>query len=382
MNFFLGQVGSEAAARVIQDAFNLSEETRSSWQKTWGFALSTDGNTLWVASVNFSLGIAAFALLYLAIQEGNEILKSQSWGKLVDIVVWPFIVVFMLGNNGFILANLVLAVRGIGQFFINGILVTSLGGVTMQDAIKNVNLNAVLIARIRQIYSDCDGLVGNPLKSCFEEKAQEAQAIVDSTQAGFPGFDASGAIGFINNISLDILGLISPTARVGAELGNAAAQGLATNGIEGAYTSVLQTTALPIIQFLLYAAQWVAVNLSEAALILTALFAPIALALSLMPIAGRMIFAWLAGFIGIMAYQLGYNLLIGLLAFMIVNMEGAAETTSGIGFLLFAATGAPWIAFEIGRGGGTALYQGLSRRAAAIGEGITSALSLAVKVFA
>jgi hypothetical protein len=117
----------------------------------------------------------------------------------------------------------------------------------MQDAIKNVNLNAVLIARIRQIYSDCDGLVGNPLKSCFEEKAQEAQAIVDSTQTGFPGFDASGAIGFINNISLDILGLISPTARVGAELGNAAVQGVATNGIEGAYTSVLQTTALPII---------------------------------------------------------------------------------------------------------------------------------------
>jgi hypothetical protein len=373
---FLAQAGSSNAVEVLQDALLLSEETRQSWQKTWDFSLATDPTTLWAASVNFALGIAAFGMLYLAIREGNDILKQQSWGKLIEMVTYPFIVVFMLGNNGFILAQMVLVLRGVGQSLLDDILKTSLAGVRMQTAIQNVNLNAITIARIRQVYADCDGLVGAQLTTCFDNAEAEAQAMIDNAKETFEGFDAIAATNFLNN-ALDLAPLepASAAARVGSEAGVDAI----TNGIDSAFATILQKPLLPLIEAILYTLQWVAVNLSEAALIMTALFAPIALALSLMPIAGRMIFAWLAGFIGILSYQLGYNILVGLIAFVIINMDGTVETLNGLSFLFFSALGAPWIAFQIGQGGGVALYQGLSRRAAAIVDGVADVVKLVAR---
>jgi hypothetical protein len=356
----LAQAGSGSAVEVLQDALLLSEETRNSWQKTWDFSLAADPNTLWAAAVNFALGIAAFALLYMAIREGDEVMKSQSWGKLIEMITWPFIVVFMLGNNGLILSGVVLAFRGVGQSLLDDILRTSLGGVNMQRAIQTV-------------FGDCDGAVGAQLTTCFENAQVEAQAMIDGTKGAFGGFEAIAATNFLaNTTSANLVGLSGgQLAGVGAVV--------PPGGIDGVFASLLQPIVLPLIEFILYTVQWVAVNLSEAALIMTALFAPIALALSLMPIAGRMIWAWVAGFVGILSYQLGYNILVGLMAFVIVNMDNTAETLSGIGFLLFSALGAPAIALQIGRGGGIALYQGLSRQAAAVADGIANAVRLVAK---
>lgn len=170
----LAQSGSGSAVEVLQDALLLSENTRESWQKTWDFSLAADSNTLWAASVGFALGITAFALLYMAIREGDEIMKNQSWGKLIEMITWPFIVVFMLGNNGLILSGVVLTFRGVGQSLLDDILRTSLGGVNMQRAIQTVNLDAVTIARIRQVFGDCDGAVGAQLTTCFENAQVEA----------------------------------------------------------------------------------------------------------------------------------------------------------------------------------------------------------------
>jgi len=369
----LAQAGSGSAVEVLQDALLLSEETRDSWQKTWDFSLAADPNTLWAASVSFALGLAAFALLYMAIREGDEIMKNQSWGKLVEMVTWPFIVVFMLGNNGLILSGVVLAFRGVGQSLLDDILRTSLGGVNMQRAIQAVNLDAVTIARIRQVFGDCDGAVGAQLQTCFDNAQVEAQAMIDGTKEAFGGFEAIASTNFLaNTTSANLVGLSGGQL---AGVGVVAPPG----GIDGVFASLLQPIVLPLIEFILYTVQWVAVNLSEAALIMTALFAPIALAMSLMPIAGRMIWAWVAGFVGILSYQLGYNILVGLMAFVIVNMDNTAETLSGIGFLLFSALGAPAIALQIGRGGGIALYQGLSRQAAAVADGIANAVRLVAK---
>jgi hypothetical protein len=380
---FFAQAGSANAVEVLQDALLLSEETRASWQKTWDFSLVTDPTTLWAASVNFAIGIAAFGMLYLAIREGNDVLKQQSWGKLIEMITWPFIVVFMLGNNGFMLAGVVLALRGVGQSLLDDILQTSLGGVRMQTAIQNVNLDALTIARIRQIYADCDGVVGAQLATCFENAQAEAQGMIDSARGQFEGFNAAASTNFLQSTIVAPQGSLTQTTNdilgAAADLGNRVGEQTATDGVDGAFGAILQFFLLPFVEAILYTLQWVAVNLSEAALIMTALFAPIALALSLMPIAGRMIFAWLAGFLGILSYQLGYNILVGLMAFVIINLQGTAETVSGLGFLFFSALGAPWIAFQIGQGGGVALYQGLSRRAAAIADGIADAVKLVAR---
>lgn len=67
------------------------------------------------------------------------------------------------------------------------------------------------------------------------------------------------------------------------------------------------------------------------------------------------------------------------MAFVIVNLSGTAETLSGLGFLFFSALGAPWIALQIGQGGGVSLYQGLSRQAAATADAVASAVRVAAR---
>jgi hypothetical protein len=208
--------------------------------------------------------------------------------------------------------------------------------------------------------------------------------MITAAKGGFPGFDANAATNFLEStaaaprgtISDTALDLLGAAANLGDRIGEQVASG---NGIEGAFNATLQFFALPFVEAILYTLQWVAINLSEAALIMTALFAPIALAMSLMPIAGRMIFAWIAGFVSILAYQLGYNILVGLMAFVIINMEQTSETLNGLGFLFFSALGAPWIAAQMGQGGGVALYQGLSRQASGIVDGIANAVRLLAK---
>jgi hypothetical protein len=150
--------------------------------------------------------------------------------------------------------------------------------------------------------------------------------------------------------------------------------------IDGGFAQVIQDRTLPIIQFILYIMQWAVVNLIEAALLMTALFAPIAVALSLLPLAGRPIFAWLSGFLGILAVQMGYNILVGLMAFVIVNIDNVSEVISSMGFLMFSAVFSPYLAYEIGRGGGVALYQGISNRAIFAVQAMSSLLAQVTQV--
>lgn len=363
----LAQAGSQAAADIIQDALTLAQRTRESWQETWDIALQIDDVSLWGAIVRFSLGISALALIYLAIRQGNEIAKSKSWGALIDMFIFPILTIFVLGGNGRILSAMVLALRGVGYQMIDSILSISLGGVTLLGAIQAVNTNGLLMRRIQQLFQECDTIVGAELTACFQQKTVEAQTIIEQ----FSGdLDIDRAQAFLNTI----VGFVSPAsgaAGVVGEVTGGVLEGIGDGAgvgqaFEQAFVQVLQDRIFPIIDALLYAVQWAVVNIMEASLLLTALFAPVAIALSLIPIAGRVIFGWMAGFIAILGVKLGYNILIGLMAFVMANTDtaGLGEVASDLGFLVFAAIFAPSLALLIGRGGGLALYQGISRQAA------------------
>jgi hypothetical protein len=371
-HLYLAQAGSNAAADMIQKAIAMSENTRQSWAETWEFVLAPDSLSLWGAIVKFSFGIAAFALIYLAIQYGSEIAKTKSMGTVIEMFIFPLTVLVLLGGDGRILSGLVFAIRGVAQTFMEGILATSLGGVTFQKAITELNQNNLAIARVRQLLSQCDGLVGAQLNECFDRASGEAQQIVDALTNQD---ELRVAQDFWNLVSVLI------TARTGV-IGGVGANFLGSNAlslIDGGFAQVIQDRFLPLVQFVLYIVQWAVVNLIEAALLMTALFAPIAVAMSLLPLAGRPIFAWLSGFLGILAVQMGYNILVGLMAFVIVNIDDVTEAISGMGFLMFSAIFSPFLAYQIGRGGGVALYQGISNRAIFAVQAMSSLIAQATQ---
>ena len=106
---------------------------------------------------------------------------------------------------------------------------------------------------------------------------------------------------------------------------------------------------MPIIRLILRSVQWAFVNILEAALLLTALFGPIAMGLSLLPLQGKPIWAWLIGFMSLFGVQLGYNIVVGLVAVVIVKSD--AELVTDIAFLFFLAVFSPILAVLIAKGG-------------------------------
>lgn len=372
MNLWLAQVGSEGAAKVITDSLQLSSGISRAWDELWQTLLLNPGElSLWGAIVFLALQISVFALIWFALHHGNEILNTQSWGKIIQMFVTPLVVVFLLGGNGNNLARLILLFRGFARDQIAQVLSLQIAGIALDRGIVEVNSNMYATQRVRQVFQECAALSGKDLQNCITAKQPEAQAIIDALGAETP---VRAAQGFLQAIGGFITG--SPIAETPLVK--------VTDGgyIQSNFTQVIQDPLIPIIQGILYAIQWAFVNLLEAALVLTALFAPIAVALMLLPVAGNALSAWMTGFVGIFGIQLGYNILVGLVATVLIltDRQNAIGAAGNFGFLLFISIFSPFLAVLIGGGGGVALYEGISRKAVQFGQGALQVVSTGVQM--
>jgi hypothetical protein len=358
MQWIIAQEGSESAARVIERSLALSRNITASWDDLWTTILQSPNDlSLWTAIVRFSLTIAVLALVYYAVSQADEIFKTQSFSKIVEMFVTPLVVIVLLGGNGYILANIILGIRGVGRSLITSVLQLQLGGLSMQQAIAQVINNQLAVQRIRQIFQECATLTGEPLTQCIESKQAEAQAIVA----------ALGQTGSVQAAQ----GLIDAIQNNAGEL------------IQEVFVQIIQATSIAIIQVVLMAIQWAYVNIAEAALLLSALFAPIAVALLLIPLAGNALMIWFCGFVAILGIQLGYVLLVGFVASILVMADAQNQTAisaaGDYGFLIFVAIFAPFVATMIGKGGGEQLYHGISQRAVRLAQAGVQVIAEGVK---
>jgi hypothetical protein len=368
----LAQQGSEAAADVIQGALQLSEDTIASWNETWNDLIRAD-SPFWQTIVQFSRGILALCFLYMFLRFGNEIMKSRYLGTIVELFTFPLVVLLFLGNDGRLLSESILVLRAVGYRLTTGLLSQQIVGYSLQDAIAQFGLNNLGVQRIKQVYSECEGLSGDPFLECWDSKADEVRAIYQSLEAqngnlSFGPLEAF-AEAAINLTNISAIGDL-------VQVGSGALQG----DFSGAFVSVLQDRLLPIIQTILYGLQWAFVNLVEAALLIAAVLAPIALALSILPVAGRPIWAWLSGFVGLIGLQVGYNLLVGIVAAVLANTNGGAvEVSQNLGFLLFISVFAPGLVTALASWSATSLFSAISRRANGIASTITGGISTVAK---
>lgn len=356
----LAQEGSRAAVEVIERSLQLSRAVAASWDQTWQMLLEGGDLSLWSAIVTFSVRIAILALIYYVISQANEVMNTQSFSKIIEMFFTPLVVIFLLGGNGYILANIILMIRGVGRSLILDILQLQAGGIRTDEAINQVSTNVLAQQRIRQIFQECASLTGEPLNQCIESKQQEAQTIVDLLGQGSQ-----------MEASQNLLDLISDATALGS--------------IQGIFTQVIQSTAVPVLQTLLFALQWAFVNLSEAALLLSALFAPVAVALMLFPVAGSVLSIWFCSFVGILAIQLGYVLLVGFSSAVLVmadERQSAIAAAGDYGFLVFISIFAPYLAVAIGKGGGEQLYHGISQRVAAVAQSAVQVVAVSAKLAA
>jgi hypothetical protein len=369
---WLAQSGSAAAVDVIQGALQLTQDTIASWNETWIQTISPESQ-LWINIVAFARGLLGLAFIYMFIRYSNDIAKSRQFSTVVELLTFPLVIVLFLGGNGKLLADIILFFRSLGYRLVTGLLSQQLVGYTMEDAIRQFGLNNLGVQRIKQVYSECAGLTGTPFQECWNSKAAEVEAIYTNLQLQNGTIDLGPLASFAQ-------AMINRTGIAAIQDAGTLASGALSGNLNGAFASILQDRLMPIIQSVLYAVQWAFVNIVEASLLIAAVMAPIALALSVLPVAGRPIWAWASGFIGLMGLQISYNLLVGIVAVVLVNTQGGAlEVSQNLGFLMFIAIFAPALTTAIASFSATNLFTAISRRANGVASTLTGGIATVTK---
>lgn len=118
--------------------------------------------------------------------------------------------------------------------------------------------------------------------------------------------------------------------------------------------------------------QW----LVEITLLLTALISPLAVAGSLLPLQQRPLFTWLLGFYSVGLCKLFYNIIVGLVAYILSNNTSSGNPSGGT-IIIAIAVGilSPILAVGLAAGGGMATFMSLGSLMAQAG-GVVGGLGL------
>lgn len=326
-----GTTGVELVSRSIE----LSQKTAEAWNKSWGEVVNPSG-PLWAGLCAFGTTLAALSIILVSVKMASDYQEKRFlWSELAASVVWPLVIALFLGNNGSLLSQSVLLARQIGNSQVVKILNIQLADNTFKAAISTVVLSQSVKQQVSTIYAECQGKAGKELTDCLQEKKPVIDQILAEAEK-----QNNGPLEQVRNAVQDL----QKTFQNPGEAFSA-------------------TISLVIVTFL-YALQWAFVNILEAALLMTATFAPVAMGLSLLPLGTKPIWAWGSGFVSLFGVQLGYNIVVGLAATVIVTAGG--ETASDLAFLAFISIFAPALALLIAGGGGVALYTGINSRVPAL----------------
>lgn len=357
-----------AAANTVANTLELSRATSEAWDRVWlsifrtGFATGEVG--LWIALVRFAITLGALSIIFLAIKEGKEILARQSWSDLATMFVWPLVVLFFLSGSGNLLANTVLLMRQVATAQVRQVLEVQVGGLTFNQAISNVALTQSARTQIDAIYLECRDKTGDALITCWNDpaKRQAVERIVSAAER-----TNNGPLSTLQQYAQTLFSLsgvgVATTAgtNIAALLGNG-------EGID-----IFEPLAAPLqklIESFLWALTWAFLNALEAALLVTGLFAPIAMALSVLPLGSKPIWAWGIGFMSLFGIQLGWNMLVGLVASILVIAN--AQAIADLAFPVFIAIFAPILVTSVAAGGGLSLFSALNNSGGAIFNGLSN----------
>ena len=362
----ISKVYEELAGGLLNQSMDLMQNTSSSWNDVWEYAiLDPQKNFLWDSLVDLGLKLAFFSVLYLAVTEGTSFIKNQDNSTIVNFFVWPLAIALLLGNNGYLMVQNFKIVNQIALGSVNEVYKAQINGLSMKESLLVTQATSIGIDAIEGILSNCTNKTHKELASCLEKQgttAREVYAIIDEETTKNGTKKLSTLQSKFNIAALS-------DAASDAKNGNKP-----TISIKLLFTSIFSKN----LKTLLYLIQWCFVNTLEISLLLSALVSPLALGLSLMPIQGRPIIGWLIGYLALWGIQIGYSIIVGLMAWVVVNSE--LEAIADVAFLFYLAIFAPSLATGIMTFSAMAIHQGVINNMDEIKDAISSALDLTTGV--
>ncbi|MDJ0799978.1 MAG: hypothetical protein QNJ51_24755 [Calothrix sp. MO_167.B12] len=342
---FFAQVGINEA---LNSGAIAARSITESWDKQWLDLLQNDASeNLYGSLTRLGTFFAVGTLLFFMMQWLKDAIYSEL-SRPLSSLIWPFIVVVLLANvgNGTTLSNLSLGVRD----FLNGI---NQQVVTIADADLSYQqaLNMSVAEEIAGSFlRPCQSLTGELRRQCFDKVTEKTEILWEEYRNLYGDRLWITKLETKVNQIADTPGVVSDTA---------------FNALLG---STFQTTIKNFLISLQYAFQ----NLIEGTMLLVAALGPLAVGGSLLPVAGKPIFAWITGFLSMGIAKISFNLIVILTARVIIDgpAQDAAADPDFMWFLIFLGILAPILSLMLAAAGGFAVFNGISNTSSWVRERI------------
>ncbi len=344
--FTLAQVTGGRA--IIEDSIQQIQSVQQAWDKRW-LDIFGGANGLYEGINKFAAMIVVGAFIFFAVSWVKDAIERGIFPALPN-VLWVLLVFVLLFNNGKMLGTITLGLRNLINDQTTVVLQVQIGEVSMLEALNDVIVSQQAKTLIQQQYAECEAKEGQAQVDCFLEAGKRASAIIDQEYRAKGWFTAG-----VERLKahIDAVG-----QRLAAAEQNKPNSNLSSFVGDLVQESLLATAGQAAAQAILKGFQWAFANILELSMLLTGLIGPIAVAGSIMPLAGRPIWAWLIGFFSLGLAKFSYNIIVGLAATVVVAAE--AQSSADIGFLLLISVLAPVLALALAGGGGMAVFRGVS----------------------
>ncbi|MBD2535982.1 hypothetical protein H6G97_44330 [Nostoc flagelliforme FACHB-838] len=318
--------GVTISGEIVDGAINGADIIYQSFENDWA-ELASGTSSIYTAVVAVSMLVAVVLVSFASLGWYRKFAEEGFSYNFVNEMVFPLLVILMLTNNGFLLANTTIALKDVSANLNRSILSITRNGVRLKDAIRNVNADQSFILatqtalarceKLKDSEIDSDGKITSPRQTCIKAKIEDAQR---EAQLARKKRGMSSGSGSWNPLD------------IGGELVNSAIQGLVyviLSGLSAGFQYIVQLSFL-----------------------LVAYVAPIFLVLSLLPFESKPLYAWLSGWLGLTLILISYSIIVGIVASAIVDKP----SSNPLLMQLIQAIFSPLLAVAIGTGGGMSVF--------------------------
>ncbi|TVP57294.1 MAG: hypothetical protein EA343_22765 [Nodularia sp. (in: Bacteria)] len=319
-----------------------------SWDNQWLDLLQNNtSNNLYGALTNLGVFFAVGTLLFFMMQWLKDVIYSE-YSRPITGLIWPFIVVLLLSNtgDGSILSNLTLGVRNLINTVNQQVVTTADAEQTYQQALNMSLAEEVAGSLLRP----CQSLTGEQQTQCFAKASDQ----IDNLWREYR--ELYGNRIWIQRLENQVISLKFGTGNLS----------------DTTFNSLLGNTAQTSIKNFLISLQYAFQNLIEASMLLIAALGPLAVGASLLPVAGKPVYAWLTGFFSAGIAKISFNIIAAVTAAVIIN--GPAENPNAnpdlMWFIIFLGILAPLLSLVVAGAGGFAVFSAINNTSALVKDRI------------
>lgn len=344
---FLAQIDTND---VIRNGTATAQSIAESWDKQWVDLLQNNTNeNLYGALTRLGIFFAVGTLLFFMAQWFRDLVENEYF-RPISGLIWPFVVVLLLANpgNGTVLSNLTLGMRDFINTINQQVVQTADTNQAYQQALNMSVAEEVTGALLRP----CQSLIGQQQVECLIKSKEK----IDSLLREYT--DLYGSQPWIGRLENKINQIILSSGNV------------PENVSELAFNSLLGSTTQTTIKNIFISLQSAFQNLIEVTMLLVAVLGPLAVGGSLLPVAGKPIFAWITGLLSLGIAKISFNIIAVTTAAVIVN--GPAQDANAdpdlMWFMIFLGILAPIMSLVLAAAGGFAVFNAINNGAGWVRE--------------